>query len=191
MNRTDSVHYDGMPNQYMDVSKFAQIFIDQVNCLYLLSFLVTADRQIAEKCLTRALDEYVESRGGFLDWAGREGRLAVLRHAIHAIKPIAKEEYSWILSQAACPMLHTAHQPFASITSLSAFERFVFVMATIEGFSEEDCAGLLDCSVQEVVFGREFARRIVAMADLPFEISGEAELLVVPTLLGDQICGVC
>lgn len=191
MNSINSAQYDSLQSEYVGVAKYGTIFIDQMNCLYLLAFLVTADRRIAERCFTRALDEYVESRGGFLDWAGKDGRLAVLRHAIQAIKPIARQDYSWVLSDVAGPMFSTTYQPFASITSLSAFERFIFVMATIEGLSEEDCAGLLDCSVQEVAFGRELARRIVALADTPFDMSGEDDVVVVPTLLGNQICGVC
>jgi hypothetical protein len=189
MNSIDSAHYDGMQNEYVRVAKYGHIFIDRMNCLYLLAFLVTADRHIADKCFTRAMDEYVEDRGSFLDWARKEGRLAVLRHAVEVIKPVAQQEYSWVLTEAAGTMLMTEHQPFAAITSLSAFERFVFVMATIEGLSEEDCAGLLDCSVQEVAFGRELARRIVAMADTPLEMSGDADLVV--TLLDHQACGVC
>jgi hypothetical protein len=114
-----------------------------------------------------------------------------MRHAIQAIKPVPKQAYSWILSEATCPMLSAAHQPFAAITSLSAFERFAFVMSTIEGLSEEDCAGLLDCGVHEVAFGREFARRIIAMADMPHDMGEDVDRVVVPTLLGNQMCGVC
>lgn len=191
MNSVDSAHYDGLQTEYVGVAKYGLIFIDQMNCLYLLAFLVTADRHIAEECFRRALDEYVESRGGFLNWVHKEGRVAVLLHAIQAIKPVARQAYSWILSEAVSPMPSRVHQPFAAITSLSAFERFVFVMATIEGLSEEDCACLLDCSIQEVAFSHELARRIVAMADLPHEMSGESDLVVVPALLGNQICGVC
>jgi hypothetical protein len=191
MNSMDCALYDTTQTEYGAVARYGHVFIDQMNCLYLLAFLVTADRNIAERCFTRALDEYVEGRGGFLDWASREGRLAVLRHSIQAINPLPRQAYSWTLSGVPDPMGPTAHHPFVAITSLSAFERFVFVMATVEGLSEEDCAALLECSVQEIAFGRELARRTVALADLPVDVTADADLVVVPMLLGNQICGVC
>lgn len=170
-------------------AKYSASFIDQMNCLYLVSYLVTADREIAEKCLTRALDEYVEGPSDFLHWADKEGRRAVLREAIRIIKPSAEKAYRWTYFKSSFGPGPAVHQAFAAITSLSAFERFVFVMCSIEGLSEEECAGLLDCPVQDVAVSRELARRIVDMDEVV--VTGDIDQLVVPTLLGNQICAVC
>lgn len=189
MSSTPSADYVGLQCEYPPAAKYSATFIDQMNCLYLLSYLVTADRQIAERCLTKALDEYVEGRCGFLTWADGEGRRAVLREAIQVIRPVAEPAYRWTYRKTAPAPVATGHQAFAVITSLSVFERFVFVMCAIEGLSEEETAGLLNCTVQDVAVSRELGRRIVDMDDVV--LTGDIDLLVVPTLLGNQLCGVC
>jgi hypothetical protein len=181
--------YGGMQTEYGNAAKYSAGFIDQMNCLYLLSYLVTADREIAEWCLTRALDEYVEGRSEFLVWADREGRRAVLREAIRAIRPVPKQEYWSTYEESAIAAVPTMRQPFAAITSLSAFERFVFVMCTIENLPEEDSAALLNCSVQDVAVSRELARRIIDMSEV--DVTAGGDFFVVPMLLGNQVCGVC
>lgn len=170
-------------------AKYGLAFIDQFNRLYLLAYLVTADRQIAEWCLSNALEEYVEGRNGFLDWVEQEGCREVLRQAVRMIAPVARSAYWRTYQKSALSPRATAHQPFGAITSLSAFERFVFVMCTIEGLSEEEAAGLLKCTLQDVAVGRALAQRIVEMDEVI--VSGEVDLRVVPTLLGNQLCGVC
>ena len=177
--------------EYGGGTDYADVFINQMNCLYLLSFLVTADRQIAERCFSNALDEYVESRGGFMEWARYEGRRAVLRHAVQIIRPVPKQAYSWSVVEIAPPLVSAVHQPFAAITSLSAFERFVFVTSVLEGFSEQECADLLDSSVQDVVIGRELGRKMIAAEDISCDLAGEMHMYFIPTLLGHQRCGIC
>ena len=170
---------------------YAEIFNDQMNSLYLLSFLVTADMQVAERCFSKALDEYVENTSWFMEWAKQDGRHAVLRHAVQIIRPAPKQAYSWTVHKIANPLVSAAHQPFAAITSLSAFERFVFVMSVVEGFSMEECAALLNCSVQDVAIGRDLAREIIAAEEISCELTGEMELLFVPNLAGHPRWGVC
>jgi hypothetical protein len=181
----DSSHEDAGAIDY------AEIFIHQMNGLYLLSFLVTADRQVAERCFSKALDEYVEARGGFLEWAKQDGRRAVLRHAVQIIRPAPKQEYYWSFYRNGQPLVSVAHQPFAAITSLSAFERFVFVMSFIEGLSQEECAALLNCSIEDVAIGRELAGMMIAAEDISCGLTGEMDLLFVPSLPGHQRTCIC
>jgi hypothetical protein len=168
---------------------YSEIFIDQMNGLYLLSFLVTADRQVAERCFSKALDEYVEARGGFLEWAKQDGRRAVLSHAIQTIRPAPRQAYYWAFYGSARPLVSAAHQPFAAITTLSAFERFVFIMSAIEGLSQEECAALLNCSIEDVAIGRELAGMLIAAEDISCDLTGE--MVFVTSLLGHQRCGMC
>lgn len=183
--------FDNSLQQDAGAIDYAEIFIDQMNCLYLLSFLLTADRQVAEGCFSRALDEYVEARGGFLEWGKLAGRRAVLRHALQIIRPAPKQAYYWSFYADARPLVSAAHQPFAAITSLSAFERFVFVMSVIEGLSQEDCAALLNCMVEDVAMARELAGMIIAAEDIHCDLTGETDSIFVPSLLGHQRCGIC
>ena len=191
MNISTSAIFDDPSQEYAGASGYAEIFIDQMNCLYLLSFLITADLQVAEKCFSKALDEYLHNSCGFMDWAKHDGRHAVLRHAVRIIKPAPKQAWGWAFQRNARRPVSAAHQPFAAITSLCAFERFVFVMSVIEGVSEEKCAALLNCSVEDVAIGRELAREIIAAEDISSDLTGEMDLLFLPSLLDHQRCAIC
>ena len=177
--------------EYGGAPDHAQIFINQMNCLYLLSFLVAADLEAAEQCFSKALDEYVENTCGFMEWAKQDGRRAVLRHAIQINRPAPKQAYSWVFQRNTRQLVSAANHPFSAIVSLSLFERFVFVMSVIEGLSEQECAVLLNCSAQEVAIGRELAHQIIAAEDIGCDLTGEMDLLFMPNLLGHQRCGVC
>ena len=170
---------------------YANVLIGYMNSLYLLSFLVTGNMQAAEGCFGKALDEYVEARSGFVEWAQQHGRRAVLRHAVQTVTPVPRAAYSWSFDGTERSLVSAAHQPFAAITSLNPFERFVFVMSVIEGMCEEECAALLNCRVQDVAIGRELAHAIIAVEDLSCELSSERDLFYMPTLLISQRCGIC
>ena len=62
---------------------------------------------------------------------------------------------------------------------------------SIEGISEEECAALLNCSVQDVAIGRELARAIVAVEDLSYDLTGEMDLFYMPTTVVNQRRGIC
>jgi hypothetical protein len=173
------------------VTEHAEIFIHQMNGLYLLSFLVTANRQVAERCFSEALDEYVEAQGGFLQWAKHDGRRAVLKHTVQVIRPAPNQEYYWSFDGNRQPLVSVMRQPFAAITSLSTFERFVFVMSVIEGLSQEECAAVLNCSIEDVAIGRELAGMMIAAEDIRCGLTGEMDLLFVPSLLGHQRSCIC
>ena len=178
-------------HEYTGAAGCAEIFIDQMNGLYLLAFLVTADMQITDKCFSKALDEYLHNSCGFMDWAKHDGRRAVLRHAVQIIQPVPKRASGGAFLRNALTLRSAGHQPFAAISSLCAFERFVFVMSVIEDLSEAECAALLNCSVEDVTVGRELAREIIAVEDIGFDLTGEMDLVFVPSLLASQRCGVC
>ncbi len=183
--------FDDPSQEDAGATDYGEIFLDQMNCLYLLSFLVTADRQVAETCFSKALNEYVEARGGFLEWAKQDGRRAVLRHAVQIVRPVPKRAYNWSFYGNAKPLVSATRQPFAAITSLNAFERFVFVMSVIEALSQEECAARLNCSIEEVAIGHERAGTIIAAEDIGCDLTGEMDLLFVPSLLDHQRCGIC
>ena len=179
MNSLASPKCNDMPRDWEITADYTEVFIQRTNCLFLLSLLVTADHGIAETCFSRALDEYVEGRDGFLVWARDDGRRAVVRQAIQIVRPQSNRSYSWSITRAPHSLLSTARHPFAVVTSLSAFERFVFVMLEIEGFSNTECAGLLDCTLQDVAVGSELARRIIATEEIDDDLDIEANRQIV------------
>jgi hypothetical protein len=157
--------YDAPLQNYRDAVDDSELFTDHMASLHLLSALVTADKQMADECFSRALDEYVDDAAGFVEWAKQDGRRAVLQKAIEMIRPMPERAYSWSFSGNAPSPLLGVPRPYAVITSLGAFERFVLVMSAMEGLREEECAALLNCSIRDVTIGRELARRIVAAED--------------------------
>jgi hypothetical protein len=156
--------------EYVSVDNSAEEFIEGM-CL--LSFLLTADRETAETCFSSALQDYLEAQGGFMDWAKQEGRQAVIRNAVQMMRPAPKPGFGWPFHTTARPLVSAAYQPFTAITSLSTFERFVFVLSALEGFSEEECAALLQCTFQEVARGREVAERVFAAEDRDSDMTSE------------------
>jgi hypothetical protein len=136
-----------------------------MHSLYLLSFLLTADHDKAERCLVCAMGERVEGVGRFTDWARSRTRAAVLRHAIQMIKPApACTDYVSFISLKRSAT-QAENNPFAPILLLDPFERFVFVMSILEGQSDEECAILLRCSRRDVVMARVLAIKFQSSTD--------------------------
>ena len=99
----------------------------------------------------------MEGIGVFMDWARSWTRRAVLKRAIQMIMPVPEhaDNVSLIsLERSAAP---AENNPFAAILLLDAFERFVFVMSSLEGQSDDECAILLRCSRRDVMMARVLA----------------------------------
>jgi hypothetical protein len=150
---------------YVTVSDLLRTFNEEMHSLYLLSFLLTADHDKADKCLVSAMGECVEGNGELMGWPLSWTRGAVLRHAIQMIKP-APEHTDYVsfisLKRSATP---AESKPFASILLLDTFERFVFVMSILEEQSDEDCAILLRCSRRDIMMARVLALKRQSSTD--------------------------
>jgi hypothetical protein len=53
--------------QYATVTDFCEIFTEKMHSLYLLSFLLTADKDKAEQCFVGALGESGDGIGAFME----------------------------------------------------------------------------------------------------------------------------
>jgi hypothetical protein len=62
------------PMHIFDEIATTKILADEMHSLYLFSFLLTADNDIAEHCYVRGLGECVEGISVFMDWA-RSGNI--------------------------------------------------------------------------------------------------------------------
>lgn len=147
---------------YATANDYCEIFTEEMHKLYLLAFLLTADKGQAEQCFIDGLGECVEQVGVFMDRARSSARRAVIKHAIRVVRPRPDGGDNDFLTNAGSPPIWGRSNTFAAIVSLSAFERFVFVMAVLEGQSVEDCQSLLGCSRQEVLIARELAVSFLA-----------------------------
>jgi hypothetical protein len=153
------------PFQIFDERATTNILTQEMHSLYLFSFLLTADNDIAEQCYVCGLGECVEGIGVFMDWVRSWARQTILKHAIRMIMPAP--EHMDNLSSISLEGATTSgkNNLFAAIVGLSAFERFVFVMSVLEKQSDEDCSMLLGCSRRDVMIARELAFKRLADTD--------------------------
>src|ERR1700730_18454043 len=143
---------DERATRYATVTDVIATFNEEIHSLYLLAFLLTADHDKAEQCLVCAMGECVEWIGVFTDWAHSWSRRAVLKRAIQMIMPVPEhvDKVSTITLKGSATSGED-NNPFAAILLLDPFERFVFVMSTLEKQSDVECAVLLRCSRRGVM----------------------------------------
>lgn len=151
-----------------------RIFAEEMDSLYWLAFLLTADNNIAEQCFVGGLGECVDQTHVSTERARSWARRAIVEDAIRIIRPVPENSTNGCLVDAKSLPAAGASNPFAFIVSLRAFERFVFVMSVLEGQSVEDCQSLLRCTRHEFVEARKATLRLFAEADLGHERSQEA-----------------
>jgi len=161
------------PMHIFDETATARILTEEMHSLYLFSFLLAADNDIAEQCYVCGLGECVEGIGVFMDWARSWARRTILKHAIRMMPaPEHTDNLSFINLKGAATS--GKNNLFAAIVALSAFERFVFVMSVLEKHSDEDCSMLLGCSRRDVMIGRELALKRLANTDHGYDQSAWA-----------------
>ena len=150
--------------QIFDERATTNTLTEEMNSLYLFSFLLTADNEIAQHCYISGLGECVEGISVFMDWARSWARRTILKHAIRVIMPAPEHMDNLSLISFNRTGTYEKNNLFAAIVALSAFERFVFVMSILEKQSDEDCSILLGCSRRDVMIARELALKRLANA---------------------------
>jgi DNA-directed RNA polymerase specialized sigma24 family protein len=139
---------------YATSADFTQIFETDMNRLYQLSFLLTGDRALAEKCFVRGLDNSAKDNPIFREWAENWARRTVIRSAIQMIRPRPTGDQSPSAPHLAISHAGTEPAEMARIVELPPFERFAFVMSVLEHLSDRECSLLLDCTRGEVLAAR-------------------------------------
>ena len=176
---------------YATDSDFCRIFKEDMQSLYLLSLLLTADPEKAEQCYISGLNDCSEGNKVFKEWARSWARRVVIKNAIRAISPAARHDedsggddawrsaQSRLLAQAALPA------ELAAVLELPPMERFAFVMSFCEGYSDHDCALLLGCMRADVAAARVRAlQRIGRPEQVHNRITTEPVLQPTPDLGG-------
>jgi hypothetical protein len=164
-----------------------RIFAEEMDGLYWLAFLLTADKKMAEQCFVGGLGECVDQIHVSTERARSWARRAIVEDAIRIIRPVPEKSANGCFVDAKSPTTVGTRDPFAFIVSLRAFERFVFVLSVLEGQSDEDCQSLLRCTRQEFVAARKVALRLFAEANLGYERNKEA-ISIWPRLLNCRKC---
>jgi DNA-directed RNA polymerase specialized sigma24 family protein len=156
---------------YASGADFCRIFKEDMNRLYLLSFLLTVDHTTAEKCFVQGLEDAQKGNPVFKGWAQSWARRTIVGNAIRMMHP--RPELATVHHPAAAGLeplpsggsaeamtaarAETFTHEVAAIIALPPFQRFAFVMSVLEGYSNREAALLLDCSVTELVAARTHA----------------------------------
>jgi hypothetical protein len=145
------------PTPYASTDDFRRVFDEDMNSLYLLSYLLTADREKAEQCFVSGLEDAVEGNPVFKEWARSWARRVIIVNAVRAINPLPIEENgrsssATVSSKGKTPPVEPVE--IAALLALEPFERFVYVMTVLERYSNQDCSLVLGCARRDVVAAR-------------------------------------
>jgi DNA-directed RNA polymerase specialized sigma24 family protein len=149
--------------EYASCKDFQRIFNEDMVGLHRLAFLLTADHARAEQCFVAGLEDSIHGNPVFRQWARAWSKRAIIQSAIKAVAPMPARH-------GAIPETADAHWQnrndvesiAAVVASWEPFERFVFVMAVLEGYGLRECAALLACPVQDVIAAKSLAMQRLA-----------------------------
>lgn len=154
------------PSTYATTTDFCQIFETDMNRLYRLSFLLTGDELVAERCFLGGLQMAQEGAPVFKNWAEPWARRMIILDAIrvlHLQLADTSESFRRVVGDCATDRIE-----IAEIVKLPVFERFAFVMSVLEGYSDHECSLHLGCTRATVAAARVRAfERIGKAAEFP------------------------
>jgi len=151
--------------EYATAADFCGIFDKDINSLYLLSLLLTGDREKAEQCFVAGLEDATGRNRVFKEWARSWARRVIIQNALRMIGPRPAMGNSVLnrISGEASEQPSAEHVEIAAVLRLQAFDRFVFVMSVLEDYSLQDCSVLLGCTRNDVLAARIRALQQVGM----------------------------
>jgi hypothetical protein len=160
-------HKNARSNEYASFGDFCRIHVEQMNSLYLLSLLLTADPQNAEQCFISGFDDSVSNHFVFKERAFFWARRSIILQALRLLRPRPNDEgelhkTELLSSRESMPTEVRTNPNFARIVELDPFERFVFIMSLLEKYSVQECALLLGCFRGDVIRARTAAIRHLA-----------------------------
>ncbi len=149
-------------NDYATNEDLCKLFTEDITTLYLLCFMLTANHETAEQCFVDGLDDCMNGNSVYKEFARSWARRRIIQCAIRVIAPGVQHTNSvlnvWSRSEESASL--------TAILELDTFERFVFVMSMLEGYSDQECSLLLGCSRGEVVTARGLALRRLSKLDI-------------------------
>jgi hypothetical protein len=155
--------------RYATAADFMGIFTREMHGLFLLSFLLTADMEIAERCFVSGLEECLNGMDSFLEWARLWARRSIIKHAIRLTTPAQDVSNRLPSSCINWPTTQKTDNVIQALSALNAFERFAVVMSLLERQSDQDCALLLGCTRRGFVEAR--ARAIKKLSGLDGDLN--------------------
>lgn len=148
--------------EYASCKDFQQIFNEDMVGLHRLAFLLTADHAEAEHCFVAGLEDSIHGNPVFRQWARAWSKRAIIQSAIKAVAPAPTRHGAIPEAAEQWKSGNDVESIAAVVASWEPFERFVFVMAVLEGYGLRECAALLACPVQDVIRAKSFAMQRLA-----------------------------
>lgn len=155
---------------YAVAADFCRVFAEETNSLYLLAWLLTANRAKAEACFLAGLQDSMKSNRIFKDWARSWARRLIIQNAIRMIAPtpdMAPEKEFLGSIDTVAEVNSECSVTLGAVLARPTFERFVFVIAVLERYSDQDCSILLNRSRRDVARARSQAAEHVASVANP------------------------
>jgi DNA-directed RNA polymerase specialized sigma24 family protein len=170
--------------------KFCNLFRQEMDGLYLLAFLLTANPETAEQCFISSLEECMEGIAVNEEWAHSWAKRVVIKNAIRLVAPRVHHSRSVVLPRfykKGCEPSERSpdNRSLMSLLALGDFERVVFVMTVLEQLSDRDSALLLGFlpdeiraarmrALQEVALGNAGRSRHTSLQELPKQVHSPA-----------------
>jgi DNA-directed RNA polymerase specialized sigma24 family protein len=142
------------PTSYASSVDFCRIFHEEIDGLYMLSFLLTAKRDKAEQCFVSGLEDSLKGNRVFKEWARSWARRTIIQNAVRVINPRPMDKNAPLSFDSSGKTLVAEQVEIAAILELAPFERFVFVISVLEHYSEHECSVLLGCPRRDVIAAR-------------------------------------
>lgn len=158
----------GRASEYASCRDFQRIFNEDMVGLHRLAFLLTADEAMAEQCFVAGLEDSIHGNPVFRQWARAWSKRAIIQNAIKTMSPVPPQHRR--APEKAAAGSQNGNDPenvAAMVAAWEPFERFVFVMAVLEGYSPRECSALLGCPVQDVIEAKSLA--LQRLADRPVQ----------------------
>jgi DNA-directed RNA polymerase specialized sigma24 family protein len=146
---------------YAAAKDFCQVFEQEMDRLYMLSFLLTADHTMAERCFVGGLEDSAKSSRVFKEWAHSWARRMIVQNAVQMIGPQPANNQAVDRSAEDSEIRPIE---ISAVAGLPAFERFVFVLSVLESYPVQDCALLLHCTRGEATAARARALQQIGRA---------------------------
>jgi hypothetical protein len=142
---------------YANVADFGQVFLSNVNRLYLLAYLLTGDQEMAERCFVRGLDHCIDASSVFKGWALSWARRAIIKSAIQMISPKPEGNGERLNKDSHRALCGRIDDLLCNVARLKPFERCAFVISVLEHFSDHECSLLLRSTRREIIRARRSA----------------------------------
>jgi hypothetical protein len=143
---------------YATSSDLCENFVEDLQPLYLLAFLLTGSYAEAEQCFVATVDDAITANGVFKGWERSWNKRCLIINAIHRVFLASTPSGGKRDAGRELGVESRVHPVIDAVARLAPpLQRFVFVISVLEGYSEHECALLLGRTPRDVREARTYA----------------------------------